>query len=545
MTDAAVARPHYITLDDVQVRLWHAGLSRGRVPVVAFAGLNEGAEDLASQLTQQLPRHGIAVFEVPGIGTLDPDHLARPAGTLLAQALNAWGLRDYVLIAPGMTAGYLGDFLPELTHVPRKVLVPGLARARDWAAAPARLPDIAPRQDGSHLTAFWCHLRDYFMLTSADLALADPAGDPIPAPESIQSCIAAAAMSPTAYIQRWKDACAGMGNLPDGVQDVAIFADLSRNVPDDKAAPAPDLPTTAPLAGGKIWYHYVDTPRGRIHLRRCGDEGPPLLVIGTGGGSSAQFGPVVQGLANDRQVFSMDFIGNGQSEKISRETSIEVVAEDVLALMTAMGFDRFSIWASHTGSLVALEVGVRAPDRIDRLVLEGPVFIEPAFQQDLLKNYFIDFEIDAWGRHIQTLWHWRRDMFLFWPWYRTDRASARQLGLPTAENLHLYMMGVLESGPTYGDAYASAFRYDTAPQMRALSPQTLVCAGPNDMLVNGVEETRKLENPSIRTLLTPTTVWWPDPDPELTAQSLKIYDDFLTGKPVGLGPLHGSQTDRQ
>ena len=281
----------------------------------------------------------------------------------------------------------------------------------------------------------------------------------------------------------------------------------------------------------------MQTPRGRIHLRRCGHEGTPLLVIGTGGGSSAQFAPVVQGLAQGRQVFSMDYIGNGQSEKISRETSIEVIAEDVLALMTAMGFSTFSIWGSHTGSLVGLEVGVRAPDRVERLVLEGPVFIEPDFQKDLQENYFIDFEIDIWGRHIQTLWHWRRDMFLFWPWYRADRASARQLGLPTAENLHFYTMGVLESGPTYGDAYASAFRYDTARRMRALTRPTLVCAGPNDMLVNGVEETQKLANPAIQTLLTPTTVWWPDPEAGPVADCLKIYDDFLTAKPACAGAL--------
>lgn len=530
MQKTDIARPHYITLDDIQVRVWHRGLSAQRpdTAVVAFAGLTKSAEGLAAILGDLMPDAGIVVLETPGIGSLDADHRNRPAGIILADVLNRWGLRDYALIAPDMTAGYLADCLPALNHSPQRVVTLGLARARAWANAPERLADFSPRQDGSHLTAFWCHLRDYTMLTAEDLRFADPEGDPLPQPDSIHLCLAAAAVAPHAYVARWKEACAGMAALPQGVIDLGTMAELPDALADLPRADIPELPVTTSLPDGKIWNQFVETPRGRLHLRRCGISGPALLILGTGGGSSAQFAPVVQGLAAGRQVFSVDYIGNGLSEKQVRETSIEIIAQDMLALMTELGFETFAVWGSHTGSLVGLDLGVRAPDRVERLVLEGPVFIDPAFQKDLQDNYFVEFDIDGWGRHIQTIWHWRRDMFLFWPWYRDDRQAARQLGLPTAENLHFYAMGVLESGPTYGDAYASAYRYDTTTNMRALDRPTLVCAGPNDMLVNGVEASEKLGNPAITTQITPTTVWWPDPDPVKAAECLDIYDRFLS-----------------
>lgn len=287
------------------------------------------------------------------------------------------------------------------------------------------------------------------------------------------------------------------------------------------------LPKTTALPGKAIWHETVQTRRGLVHLRRSGGEGSPLLVIPTGGGSSAQFEPVVTGLAEGRQIFSVDYFGNGLSEKLDRDVTIAMLADDMAALIEAMGFDRVDVWGSHTGSLVGLELAVRRPDLVRKAVLEGPVFIDPAFQSDLLDNYFPRIVPDKWGLHLQLVWHWRRDMFMYWPWYRVDRAVARDLGVPGAEDLHLYAVGILESGPTYDQAYRSAFKYDTASRLPLLKRPALICAGPNDMLVNGVEESEKLKVPGVSTTLTPTTVWWPAPEQEAAAATLALYDEYL------------------
>jgi pimeloyl-ACP methyl ester carboxylesterase len=199
------------------------------------------------------------------------------------------------------------------------------------------------------------------------------------------------------------------------------------------------------------------------------------------------------------------------------------------ALIDALGFPEVDVWGSHTGAVVGLELALRHPVKVGRLVMEGPVFVSPDFQTDLLERYFPPIAPDGWGRLLQLVWNWRREMFLFWPWYRVERAAARQLGLPSPHHLHDYTIGILESGPTYDGAYRAAFSYDTAARLPGLTRPALVTAGPNDMLFNALAETRALNLQNVEVRETPTTTWWPDPDPEAAAATLVIYDAFLRG----------------
>ena len=64
------------------------------------------------------------------------------------------------------------------------------------------------------------------------------------------------------------------------------------------------------------------------------------------------------------------------------------LAQDAKELADALGFDSMDLWGSHTGALIAMEFAVRHPQRVGRVVLEGPVFLSSAFQADLLENYF-------------------------------------------------------------------------------------------------------------------------------------------------------------
>jgi pimeloyl-ACP methyl ester carboxylesterase len=307
------------------------------------------------------------------------------------------------------------------------------------------------------------------------------------------------------------------------------MADIAARLPPGAPA-ARALPRTSAPVDGRMWADEIETQRGRMHLRRAGGAGPPILVIPTGGGSSSQFAPVVRGLAEGRQAFSVDYLGNGLSAKPARErVAIADLADDMAALLEAMGLTRIDVWGSHTGAVVGLELALRHPHLVRRLVMEGPVYVAPDFQVDLLANYFPRFEPDTWGRHLLSVWNWRRDMFLFWPWYRVAREAARRLGLPTPQHLHDYAIGILESGATYDGAYRAAFSYDTRSRLPLLTQPALVTAGPNDMLVNALAETRALALPNVEVRETPTTMWWPDPDPVAAAETLAIYRRFLNG----------------
>jgi len=523
----ARAKPHYLTLENGQVRAWRCGEGPD---LVAIGGLTLAAEALANRIAEANGKWRVTALELPGIGGSTPLQEASPeaVAATLAQAIELAGLKDFVLVAHQLAAAVLPHLARHFGERARCVSV-GLDWAVQWQGSVAARLDVTPRQDGAHLTVLWHHLRDRQLLKPNDPHMPAKDGDAISPADELSRTFVAAATAPAAYAGLWSSFLTALPAVGDLKADhVSTIGDLSPLLDGIDLAPsAAELPKPHALPGRRIWHDAVQTSRGLVHLRRCGDSGPPLLVIPTGGGSSAQFEPVVTGLAEGRQVFSVDYFGNGLSEKLDRDVSIAMLAEDMAALIEAMGFERVDVWGSHTGALVGMELAVSRPEFVRKAVLEGPVFIDPDFQTDLLDNYFPRIVPDKWGMHLQLVWHWRRDMFMYWPWYRVDRAVARDLGVPSAEDLHLYAVGILESGPTYDQAYRSAFKYDTASRLPLLKRPALICAGPNDMLVNGVEESAKLNVPGVQTRLTPTTVWWPAPEPKAAAATLAVYDAYF------------------
>lgn len=526
MSEASITA-HYVTLAGGQVRLLRTGSGPD---LVAVAGLTLAASVVARRVAEACPGWRITAVEMPGIGG-SSSHEAEAIediATALDAALQRAGIGRFALAAFDMAGAVTAALRRTCGDRIAAAFLIGAVDAAAWAAGRRAPPDLTPRQDGTQLTAMWSFVRDCHLLTPDDPTQPATRGEAIPSAHDLDATVTAAAVRPERFASLWA-ACARTIGEAEGRH--VTLAELPAALADVDVAPSDaGMAPTKPLPGGRLWHQYVDTGRGRTHLRRAGGgTGRPVLVIPTGGGSSAQFVPVVTGLSDEgsRPVFAVDYLGNGLSEKPRRDVTVATLADDMAALIEALGLEGIDVWGSHTGAVVALELAVRHPHLVNRAVLEGPVFVSPDFQSDLLARYFPPFAPDEWGLHLQSIWNWRRDMFMFWPWYRVERSTARQLGVPSAQELHKYVIGILESGPTYDLAYRSAFSYDTASRLPLLKRPALVCAGPNDMLVNGVEESRRLGVPGVKTTLTPTTVWWPDPDPALAAETLGIYRRFL------------------
>jgi len=519
------ATPHYITTTAGQIRLWQAG-SGG--DLVVLPGLISSAEEIATRLSTLCSGWRVIVPELPGIGgsanigPSTPDEMA----TTLAEALSWLGDGPVVVAGLDLTDILAARLAEKMGVKVSEVFAINGTRAHGWRKTGIATPDLEPQQDGTHLQALWSFIRDRHLLIPDDPTQPATSGEALPEPEALAATVTAAAVRPDRYAALWM-LCLCDKNGPveaaETPNDLADFLGAAL-----QASTGKNPPSATPTAEGTIWFDYVETDRGRMHLRRSGSGENPVLVIPTGGGSSSQFAPVVTGLAPTRGAFSVDFIGNGLSDKWTEQPTIESLAADMLALITAMDIKKLDVWGSHTGSLVALELAILAPERIGRIVMEGPVFISPDFQADLLGNYFPPIRPDKWGLHLPLVWNWRRDMFMYWPWYRVDRQAARQLGVPSSWELHRYAIGILESGQTYDGAYRSAFAYDIRSRLPLLSCPALICAGPNDMLKNGVEESRDyVPDGLVEFRETPTTVWWPDPDPVLAERTMDIYRTFL------------------
>ncbi|MET8352492.1 alpha/beta hydrolase [Micromonospora sp. NPDC005206] len=520
--------PHYVTTSGGQIRIWVDGEGP---TLVAVAGLTRAASAQAADLCRALPSWRVVVLEPPGVGgsaRTVPTSVEHSA-SLIAESL-AFLDNQFALLSFELSCALVPSLLERLA--PASTVLVNADAARGWVDTRTVPPRLSPRADGAHLNALWSFLRDRRLLRPDEPTLPVTSGDPLPTTHDLSASFIDAVTAPETFEACWRmyaeqlvPALDALAALPRA-NALSEIPDLLGAGPHPSAA-AP--PPTAPLPGTDVWHQYLDTALGRVHLRRAGSSGSPVLVLPTGGGSSAQFAPVLSGLAENRTVVGVDYFGNGLSDALDRIPTVVTLADDAFAVADAFGWDTFDVWGSHTGACAALEMAISRPERIRKAILEAPVMVTPEFRDDLLTNYFPDFSPDKFGLHLQHIWHWRRDMFMFWPWYLVDHSAARAIGVPSADELHLYAVGILQSGSTYGGAYRAAFAYGTQDRLPHLRVPAILTAGPNDMLANALEDAAALvPDGLLRTVPTPTTIWWPDPDPEAAAVTLKVYQDFLS-----------------
>ena len=99
-------------------------------------------------------------------------------------------------------------------------------------------------------------------------------------------------------------------------------------------------------------------------------DGPPVLNIGGTGGDLRRMPASANPLARSFTVLSYDQRCLGQTTGgDDRQPTMADYADDAAALITAIGWDRAHVVGTSFGGMVALNLAVRHPERIDRLVL--------------------------------------------------------------------------------------------------------------------------------------------------------------------------------
>ncbi len=102
--------------------------------------------------------------------------------------------------------------------------------------------------------------------------------------------------------------------------------------------------------------------------------GPTTLVlVHEMGGTLDSWDQCVPAFNNSRQVLRYDTRGAGQSEKIKGKVTWDQMADDLAALLDALGITgKVSLAGIAVGAAIAMHFAVRYPDRAAALVLHGP-----------------------------------------------------------------------------------------------------------------------------------------------------------------------------
>lgn len=251
---------------------------------------------------------------------------------------------------------------------------------------------------------------------------------------------------------------------------------------------------------------FVDVAEGQVHYRECvhesGESAPALVMLHASPGSAKMLEPLMVALAHGRRVVALDTLGNGDSSAPAvNEPAIEYFSDGHLRALDALGIPRFDLYGTHTGANIAVELTLQQPERVRRLILDGMSLYSVEQRADMLRNYAPPVEIDLNGSQLNYVWHFVRDAFLFWPWYRRDAEHLRAVGLPSAEALHDKVVEVLKATRTFHLPYNAAIAYDKVPRLPLLTTPTLLACSRDDMLMEYFEDLRRLM-PSAEWLVT-------------------------------------------
>lgn len=130
--------------------------------------------------------------------------------------------------------------------------------------------------------------------------------------------------------------------------------------------------TSGATQPGRLRFRQVETRRNTISIMEAG-QGPPVLAIHGLGGTKGSFLPTIAALAPDFRIIAMDQPGFGDSDKpIGAPYDARFFARVVVDLLDALDLQHAHLVGNSLGGRVALEVGLRHPERVRRLVLLAP-----------------------------------------------------------------------------------------------------------------------------------------------------------------------------
>src|ERR671936_2571816 len=106
----------------------------------------------------------------------------------------------------------------------------------------------------------------------------------------------------------------------------------------------------------------------KLHWESFG-EGPPVLLVAGQGMTVDGWWATIPVLARSFRVIAFDNRDTGRSSRQPWPYTVAQMAHDAVAVLDAAGERRAHVYGISLGSLVAQEVGLRHPDRVQALVL--------------------------------------------------------------------------------------------------------------------------------------------------------------------------------
>jgi len=208
---------------------------------------------------------------------------------------------------------------------------------------------------------------------------------------------------------------------------------------------------------------------GQIHYTVAG-EGIPLVLVHQSPTDSIQFARAMQPLAERGiQAIAIDIPGFGGSDVPDHPPTIAEYAHIVPAVLDAMQLDKASVLGHHTGAIIVTESALEYPDRVDKVILNGPLPMtdEERAQWRALLAREKDWNLRWDGSHLTELWNIRFN------------AQAKWSDL---DAFHFNFIHGLCAGKTVWYAHDAVMTYKHEAAMDRLNHPCLILANTGDAI---------------------------------------------------------------
>ena len=238
---------------------------------------------------------------------------------------------------------------------------------------------------------------------------------------------------------------------------------------------------------------FVDIQEGQVHYRIAGpaaDHGKaPVVMFHGSPSSSLTLVPLMQSFAQSRMVIAPDTLGQGDScAPATLDKEMPYFADAALRAIDGIGENQtFDLYGTHTGAAIAAQLAIAAPERVNKLILDGIIVTFPDWITEYVDHVDNSHLIDTNGTQFVAMWNNIRNVMLFWPPDKHDAEHLRPCALPTAEKLHDMVVDTLKGIRTSHVAYRAAILYPSKDRLPLIDVPTLVTCAPYDMLYDEME----------------------------------------------------------
>ena len=208
-----------------------------------------------------------------------------------------------------------------------------------------------------------------------------------------------------------------------------------------------------------------------LHVIDRGAGDPPLLLIAGIPAIADDWDALAEPLSATRRVIAYDNRGSGRSPVTPRPYTTRQLAADAVGVVDRLGIARAHVFGMSMGGIVAQEVALGWPDRVDRLVLGCThAGVEHATPQPRETARAFAMRTGDWGERMSAL---------------APHALARDVDPAFLRAFIAKKSGDVQDDEGYRAQIAAVLAHDTDDRLPGISAPTLVITGDNDRVIPG------------------------------------------------------------